>query len=115
VFYNPQIICYWFFYSLTFHNCIVLIVNNELESMWRDAVPACVKDTSRKTEDDFWTKNLIRNLPNKRHLDLKSIPEINYKCTYNDVWSRGSSVSIVSDYGLDEWGLISGRGKEFFF
>jgi hypothetical protein len=31
--------------------------------------------------------------------------------------SRGSSVSIVSDYGLDDWaigGLIPGRGKGFF-
>jgi hypothetical protein len=29
--------------------------------------------------------------------------------------SRGSSGSIVSDYGLDDWGLIPGRGKGFFF
>jgi hypothetical protein len=29
--------------------------------------------------------------------------------------SRGSSVSIVSDYGLDDWGSIPGRGKGYFF
>jgi hypothetical protein len=28
--------------------------------------------------------------------------------------SRGSSVSIVSDFGLDDLGSIHGRGKEFF-
>jgi hypothetical protein len=28
--------------------------------------------------------------------------------------SRGSSVDIVTDYGLDSWGLISGRGKRLF-
>jgi hypothetical protein len=27
--------------------------------------------------------------------------------------SWGSSVSIVSDYGLDDWGWIPGRGKGF--
>jgi hypothetical protein len=31
------------------------------------------------------------------------------------VTCRGSSVSVVSDYGLDERGSISDRGKEFFF
>jgi hypothetical protein len=30
-------------------------------------------------------------------------------------WSRGSSVSIVSDYGLDDRGSISDRGRGFFF
>jgi hypothetical protein len=29
-------------------------------------------------------------------------------------WSHGSSVSIVSNYGLDDWSLIPGRGKGFF-
>jgi hypothetical protein len=29
--------------------------------------------------------------------------------------SRGSSGSIVSDYGLDDRGSISGRGRGFFF
>jgi hypothetical protein len=29
--------------------------------------------------------------------------------------SRGTSVSIVSDYGLDDWGLIPDRGRGFFF
>jgi hypothetical protein len=29
--------------------------------------------------------------------------------------SHGSSGSIVSDYGLDDRGSISGRGKGFFF
>jgi hypothetical protein len=29
--------------------------------------------------------------------------------------SRGSSVSIVSDYGLDDRGSIPDRGSEFFF
>jgi hypothetical protein len=28
--------------------------------------------------------------------------------------SRGSSVSIVSDYGLDDWGSIPDRGRGFF-
>jgi hypothetical protein len=28
-------------------------------------------------------------------------------------WNWDSSVSIMSDYGLDDWGLIPGRGKEF--
>jgi hypothetical protein len=28
--------------------------------------------------------------------------------------SRGSSVSIVSDYALDDWGSIPGGGKGFF-
>jgi hypothetical protein len=32
---------------------------------------------------------------------------------YN-MWSRGSSVSIVSDYGLDDRDSIPGRGKGFF-
>jgi hypothetical protein len=31
------------------------------------------------------------------------------------VGSRGSSGSIVSDYGLDDRGSIPGRGKGFFF
>jgi hypothetical protein len=30
-------------------------------------------------------------------------------------WSRGSSGSIVSDYGLDDRGSIPDRGREFFF
>jgi hypothetical protein len=29
--------------------------------------------------------------------------------------NRGSSISTMSDYGLDDWGLIRGRGKTFFF
>jgi hypothetical protein len=29
-------------------------------------------------------------------------------------WSRGSSVSIVSDYGLDDRGSIPDRGTGFF-
>jgi hypothetical protein len=29
--------------------------------------------------------------------------------------SQGSSVSIVSDYGLDDRGSIPDRGREFFF
>jgi hypothetical protein len=29
--------------------------------------------------------------------------------------SQGSSVSIVSDYGLNNWGLIPGKDKGFFF
>jgi hypothetical protein len=28
--------------------------------------------------------------------------------------SQGSSVSIVSDYGLDNWGSIPNRGRGFF-
>jgi hypothetical protein len=28
--------------------------------------------------------------------------------------SRGSSGSIASDYGLDDWGSIPGRGRGFF-
>jgi hypothetical protein len=31
------------------------------------------------------------------------------------LWSRGSLVSIVSDYGLDDRGSISDRGRGFFF
>jgi hypothetical protein len=30
-------------------------------------------------------------------------------------WSRGSSGSIVTDYGLDDWGSIPDRGRGFFF
>jgi hypothetical protein len=30
-------------------------------------------------------------------------------------WSRGSSDSIVSDYGLDDRGSIPDRGRGFFF
>jgi hypothetical protein len=30
-------------------------------------------------------------------------------------WSRSSSSSIVSDYGLDDWGLLPERGRGFFF
>jgi hypothetical protein len=29
--------------------------------------------------------------------------------------SRGILVSIVSDYGLDDWGSIPDRGRRFFF
>jgi hypothetical protein len=32
-----------------------------------------------------------------------------------NLWSRGSSVSIVSDYGLDDQGSIPDRGRGFFF
>jgi hypothetical protein len=32
----------------------------------------------------------------------------------NDVWSWDTSVSIVSDYSLDNQGSISDRGKQFF-
>jgi hypothetical protein len=31
------------------------------------------------------------------------------------VGSHGSSVSIVSGYGLDDWGSIPDRGRGFFF
>jgi hypothetical protein len=31
------------------------------------------------------------------------------------MWSRGSSCSIVSDYGLDDRGSIPDRGRGFFF
>jgi hypothetical protein len=37
-----------------------------------------------------------------------------YNCTYVLKWSRGSSVSIVSDYGLDDRGSISDRDTGFF-
>jgi hypothetical protein len=30
-------------------------------------------------------------------------------------WSQGSSVSLVPEYRLNDWGLIPGRGKGFFF
>jgi hypothetical protein len=30
------------------------------------------------------------------------------------IGSRGSSVSIVSDYGLDDWGSIPDRGRGLF-
>jgi hypothetical protein len=33
----------------------------------------------------------------------------------HSIWSRGSSVSIVSDYGLDNQASIPGRGRGFFF
>jgi hypothetical protein len=32
----------------------------------------------------------------------------------NDVWSWDTSVSIVSDYSLDNQGSISNWGKQFF-
>jgi hypothetical protein len=31
------------------------------------------------------------------------------------IWTRGSSGSIVSDYGLDDRGLVPDRGRGFFF
>jgi hypothetical protein len=31
------------------------------------------------------------------------------------IYSLGSSVSIVSGYGLDDWGSISDGGRGFFF
>jgi hypothetical protein len=35
-------------------------------------------------------------------------------CGTNGCESRGSSVSMVSDYGLDDRGSISDRGKGFY-
>jgi hypothetical protein len=32
-----------------------------------------------------------------------------------NLWSRGNSVSIVSDYGLDDRGSIPDKGRGFFF
>jgi hypothetical protein len=29
------------------------------------------------------------------------------------MWSRGSSVSIVTDYGLDDWGSIPTEAEDF--
>jgi hypothetical protein len=45
--------------------------------------------------------------------------ELNVKIIINNVQirilrSRGSSVSTVSDYGLDEWVSIPDRGRGFF-
>jgi hypothetical protein len=49
---------------------------------------------SRLEFNPFHAENLIRNLL---------------------TWSRGSSVSIVSDYGLYDRGSIPDRGRGFFF
>jgi hypothetical protein len=39
---------------------------------------------------------------------LKDLTVVRYN------WSRGSSGSILSDYGLDDRGSIPGRGNGFF-
>jgi hypothetical protein len=39
----------------------------------------------------------------------------NIKKIYNFIKSRGSLVSIASDYGLDDRGSIPDRGRGFFF
>jgi hypothetical protein len=37
-----------------------------------------------------------------------------YYVIHSSAWSWGSSVSEVTDYRLDNWGSILGRGKIFF-
>jgi hypothetical protein len=46
---------------------------------------------------------------------LKNGAEDLFDIVYCVFRSRGSSGSTVSDYGLDDRGLIPGRGKGFFF
>jgi hypothetical protein len=55
-------------------------------------------------KDHWWWSDTERNM------------FVQYKlCICWQVWSPGSLVSIVSDYGLDDWGLIPDRGRGFFF
>jgi hypothetical protein len=42
-------------------------------------------------------------------------PTPQHGAAYSLIEGRGSSVSIVSDYGLDDRGSIPGRGRGFFF
>jgi hypothetical protein len=41
--------------------------------------------------------------------------EIAFYVMYKFSWSWGSSVSIMTDYGLDDWDSIPSRDKAFFF
>jgi hypothetical protein len=41
---------------------------------------------------------------------ISGLSQISSSC---DTWNWGSSVSIVSDYRLDDWGSIPGRGYDF--
>jgi hypothetical protein len=50
----------------------------------------------------------------KRMYSISVIQKL-YKAKKQVERSRGSSVSIVSEYGLDGWGLIPDKGKGFFF
>jgi hypothetical protein len=49
-----------------------------------------------------------RNNPEDSH--LQDTPGL-----FEEEWSRGSSVSIVSDCGLDDRGSIPNRGRGLFF
>jgi hypothetical protein len=53
--------------------------------------------------------------PSKSRVSVVIIIIIVIILHYNTFGSRGSSVSIVSDYGLDEQGSIPKRGRGFFF
>jgi hypothetical protein len=47
------------------------------------------------------------------HIRQRTCPA--YECSKVYIESQGSSISIVFNYGLDDWGLIPRRVKGFFF
>jgi hypothetical protein len=61
----------------------------------------------RKVYGPVTKQGVWRTRRNEELRELYKAPDL--------VGSRGSSVSIVSDYGLDDRGSIPGRGRGFFF
>jgi hypothetical protein len=57
-------------------------------------------------------KQLMQKFFSKKFLKENAL--LNSVVVYFNSRSWGSSVSVVSDYRLDDWGLIPSRGKGFF-
>jgi hypothetical protein len=86
---------------------------SQYRASWQSVQPiwSCDTRTDRHCEDNRRIFAIIRCKKRQK----ASIPvTIRIKnCTF--YWSRGSSVSIVSDYGLDDRRSIPDRGRGFFF
>jgi hypothetical protein len=80
-------------------------LTEKIQNMWQKdkviVVPFVISSTG------IFTDNIHKII---EHLQLKR----STGCTH-EICSRGSSGSIVSDYGLDDWGSIPERSRGFFF
>jgi hypothetical protein len=72
------------------------------------------------TNTDTWHKSLRTSINEDKELTDITATALHrrhqhyYYYYYYHCCSRSSSVSIVSDYGLDDWGSIPDRGRGFF-
>jgi hypothetical protein len=70
--------------------------------------------TSETSVDNHFTRQYIPEDNSEQYLCPSSVQELEKGLALFVIKSRGSSVSIVSDYGLGDRGSIPGRGDKIF-